>query len=337
MKKVLPRRATQLDVAKLAGVSQKTVSLVLNHDTNYSIPPETHKKVQVAMAQLGYVPHRMARGLRNNKTYTIASIIPDITNPFYPTFLRGVQDVAEAHHYNAIIYNTDGIEEKEHLSLISAIESQVEGIVGMFFHSASKDYLESLTIPVVELGGTLNLPNLDIVYVDSAESAFIATTHLVEKKHTRIGFIGGITDTLPHQQRLIGYRQALLNANLALDENLMCYGNFTETGGYHAMQELLQLTPRPSAVFAANDLMAMGAYQAIKEAKLRIPEDVAVVGFDDIPAAKLLTPPLTTVTQFQEKLGRRATEMLFERLSGVHSEERRVEKLPFELVVRAST
>jgi LacI family transcriptional regulator len=337
MKNAPPHRATQASVAKLAGVSQKTVSLVLNNDTRYSIPPETQQKVRDAMAALGYVPHRMARGLRNNKTYTIACIIPDIANPFYPSFLRGVQDTAEAHHYNTLIFNTDGIAEKERQCLLSAMESQVEGIIGMFFHCASKDVLKDLALPVVELGGTINLPNIDVVFVDTAEAALAATTHLIEKHHTRIGFIGGITESLPHQQRLTGYRQALQNHNLTLDDNLIQCGNFTETGGYHAMQALLQLTPRPSAVFAANDLMAMGAYQAIREAGLRIPEDIAVVGFDDIPAAKLLTPPLTTVSQFQEKLGCRAAEMIFERLGGLANSESRTETLPFELVIRAST
>ncbi|MCX6064921.1 MAG: LacI family DNA-binding transcriptional regulator [Chloroflexi bacterium] len=337
MNRIPPHRVTQFDVAKLAGVSQKTVSLVLNNDTTYSIPLETHQKVRDAMAKLGYVPHRMARGLRNNKTYTIASIIPDITNPFYPTFLRGVQDVAEAHHYNAIIYNTDGIAEKERQCLVSATESQAEGIIGMFFHSESKDYLEDIAIPVVELGGTIDLPNIDIVFVDTADAALAATNHLIRKNHTRIGFIGGMPESLPHQQRLTGYHQALINNNLPQDENLIRSGSFTEIGGYHAMQELLQLQPRPSAVLAANDLMAMGAYQAIIEAKLRIPEDIAVVGFDDIPSAKLLTPPLTTVSQFQEKLGRRAAEMIFERIDGLYNSESRIEKLPFELIIRAST
>jgi LacI family transcriptional regulator len=279
----------------------------------------------------------MARGLRNNKTYSIASIIPDIANPFYPGFLRGVQDVAETHHYNTIIYNTDGIAEKERKCLISATESQVEGIIGMFFHAESKDYLEGIAIPVVELGGTIELPNIDIVFVDSTEAAMVATTHLIQKKHTRIGFIGGMKESLPQQQRLTGYHQALMSNHLPQDQALIRSGNFTEAGGYQAMRELLMLSPRITAVFAANDLMAMGAYQAIREANLRIPEDVAVIGFDDIPAAKLLTPPLTTFSQFQEKLGQRAAEMLFERLGGLENDESRIEKMPFELIIRAST
>lgn len=333
MKSTLPRRVTQFDVAKLAGVSQKTVSLVLNNDTTYSIPDETRKKVQDAMSSLGYVPHRMARGLRNNKTYTIASIIPDIANPFYPAFLRGVQDVAEAQGYNTIIYNTDGIAEKERRCLISAMESQVDGIIGMFFHAISRDYLEEISIPLVELSGAIDLPNIDIVYVDCTEAAMVATTHLIEKGHTRIGFISGV----PDQNRLIGYTQALAGHNISRDDALIQYGDFLEPGGYAAMKNLLAIHPRPSAVFAANDLMAMGAYQAIREAGLRIPEDIAVVGFDDIPAAKMLTPSLTTVTQFQENLGRRAAEMMFERMSGQVSDLNRVEKLPFELIVRDSS
>lgn len=327
------RRITQFDVAKLAGVSQKTVSLVLNNDATYSIPPETRQKVNDAIATLGYVPHRMARGLRNNKTYTIASIIPDIANPFYPAFLRGVQDVAEAHQYDIIIYNTDGVAEKEKHCLASAMESQVDGIIGMFFFPISREHLQNITVPFVGINSAIDLPNSDLVYVDCAEAARVVTAYLIEKGHTRIGFISGFPDL----DRLVGYQKALADYGLPQDESLIHHGNFLETSGYRAMQELLQLTPRPSAVFAANDLMALGAYQAIREAGLRIPEDIAVVGFDDIPAAKMLTPALTTVTQFQETLGRRVAEMMFERLAGLENNEKRIEKLPFQLIVRAST
>ncbi len=330
------RNVTQWDVAQKAGVSQKTVSLVVNNDTTYSIPEQTRQKVREAMQSLGYIPHRAARALRSNQTFTIAGIVPDITNPFYATFLRGIQSVSEAHHYNTVIYNTDGSAAKEHLALTSAIESQVDGIAGMFFHVATKNILERIVVPIVELGMTMNLPNTDVVYVDTVDASFEAVSYLTQNRHTRIGFIGGVFESLPHQQSLTGYIQALHIANLDTDSSLVRNGEFTQAGGQRAMRELLQLNPRPTAVFAANDLMAMGAYQAIREAGLNIPKDIAIIGFDDIPAAELLNPPLTTVTQFGEKLGRRAAEILFERLTTSEPFSRRVAKLPFHLVIRES-
>lgn len=297
------KRPTQADVAHIAGVSQTTVSHVLNN-TEIAIPVETRQRILDAIDELGYVPDRTARSLRTRKTYTLASIIPDITNPFYPAFQRGIQDVAEHNDYDLIIYNTDGTAPNERRYLRSLQHGRVDGAIVVPFHLDIGD-LQSLTdmdISIVALVAeeqdVKNLP-LDTLYIDNTSAAQTAVSYLIERGHSSIGMIAGVKETPPRRSRILGYRRALADHHLPMDEILIKGGDFTEHGGYTGMQELLKLSPLPSAVFAANDLMAIGAMNAIRQAGMRVPEDVALVGFDDIPAARLVDPRLTTITQFK--------------------------------------
>lgn len=336
----MKKRPTQADVARLANVSQAMVSYVLNANDSVTIPGETRERILHAMQSLGYQPNRTARSLRASKTYTIAVVIPDITNPFYPAFERGIQDVADQHQYDVITYNTDGLAEKEHRYLHSLLEGRVDGVVTVLFHTSATALFQLLNhnIPVVRLEAAHKNAGerpLDNVYLDNVAAAQAAGRHLLDKGHERIGMLTGSEG--PSAYRLIGYSLMLQERGMPLDEGLIKTGDFNEAGGYVAMQALLAQMPRPTAVFAANDLMAMGAYLAIKEAGLRIPEDIAVVGFDNIPTAKLVSPPLTTVDQFQRNVGRRAAEMLFERLMGVSFPMGRSEELPHQLIVRESS
>jgi len=336
------RKPTQADVARLAGVSQALVSYVLNDNSVISISAETRQRILDAIDELKYVPNGTARSLRTRKTYTIAGIIPDITNPFYPAFERSIQQSVESHGYDLIVYNTGGDAEKEQRCLRSVQQGRVDGVIAVFFHLTARDLVALLErdIAVVRLeakkkeGSKYDL-SLDNLYVDNVAAARAAVDYLISCGHTRIGMLGGLHG--PGQARLLGYRQALAEHRIPVDESLILDGGFKEDGGYRAMRELLGLSPRPTAVFAANDMMAMGALLAVREAGLVIPRDVALVGFDDTPSTRMVTPPLTTVTQFQQNLGRRAAEMLFERLQGKAPEHGRFEEMPFELIVRGST
>jgi LacI family transcriptional regulator len=333
------KRPTQADVARLANVSQTTVSLVLNNDSIASVPLETRRRIREAVESLGYVPDHLARSLRTRKTYTIAGIIPDITNPFYPAFERGIQDVADRHGYDLMMYNTDGSAAKEQRILRSIRQGRVDGLIAVLFHLNARDLLPllDLNIAVVRLEATpkrAGAAPLDNLYVDNIGAAQRAVVYLIGKGHRRIGMITGQRG--PGANRVLGYQRALAEHQIPFDEQLVCSGDFTVAGGCHSMQTLLALAPCPTAVFAANDLMAMGAMNAIRAAGLRIPQDVAVVGFDDIPAAALVTPALTTVTQFQEQLGQRAARMLLERIDGAASEGGRCAEMPAELVIRES-
>jgi LacI family transcriptional regulator len=331
---------TQADVAKLAGVSRPMVSYVLNNSSPISIPDETRQRIMQAVETLGYVPDRTAQSLRMRKSFTLASIIPDITNPFYPSFERGIQDIARNNNYDLVVYNTDGHPEQERKSLQWVQQGRVDGVITTLFYSSLSDLIPLLErqIHVVRMGvGAIDLHEqpIDNLYVDNVAAAQAAVDYLVERGHTRIGMIAG-QETPPRETRVHGYKNALTKHNIPANNLLVRSTDFTEEGGYDAMHELLKLPSRPTAVFAANDLMAIGAMMALREAGLRIPQDMAVIGFDDIPAARLVNPSLTTIAQFPENLGRRAAEMLFERLGITAQIPGRNEEMPFQLIVRES-
>ena len=335
------RRPTQSDVARLADVSQVAVSAVLNPGSRISVSADTRQRVLAAVDDLGYVPNPAARSLRTQRTMTIAGVIPDISNPFYPAFQRGIQDVAERHGYDLLIVNTDGVEANERKAVRALAQGRVDGIVLSPLHLTPEDLQPAIEcgVALVVFGALHELADseVDRLAVNNEQAAHTAVSHLIDRGHTRIAMIAGEADTPARLERVRGYQRALGDRAIPHDEILIRGGDFTQAGGYQTMRELLRLQPRPTAVFAANDLMAMGALGALREAALQVPKDMAIVGFDDIPAAELVSPPLTTVAQFPERLGRRAAEMLFERLKGLAPGVGRSEELPFELIVRAST
>lgn len=335
------RRPTQADVARLANVSQVVVSAVHNPASRISVAAETRRRVLAAAEGLGYVPNPAARSLRTQRTMTIAGVIPDIGNPFYPAFQRGIQDVADRYGYDLLIANTDGVPEKERKAVRMLAQGRVDGIILSPLHLTPDDLRPATDagVALVVFGALRDLADarVDRLAVDNERAAHAAVTHLIDRGHTRIAMIAGAEDTPPRLERVRGYQRALADRAIPHDEILIRGGEFTQGGGRQTMRELLTLQPRPTAVFAANDLMAMGALVALREAGLRVPQEMAIVGFDDIPAAELVNPSLTTVAQFPHRLGSRAAELLFERLRGDAPEFGRFEEMPFELVVRAST
>jgi LacI family transcriptional regulator len=337
----LRKRPTQDDVARIAGVSQTVVSMVLNDRSLVTISPETRQRVLTAIDDLGYVPDGSARSLRTRKTLIVASLIPDITNPFYPAFERGIQDVADANDYDLIAYNTDGNRAKELRCLRSMQRARVDGIIATPFQLTAADFSPLIAngVPVVIFGELVSEPAsipLDSIFVDDYAAAGKLVTYLLDRGYSPLGMIAASDDHLRREGRTMAYRRVLTERATPQDVLLARGDDPTEAGGYAAMRKLLTGSPRPRAVFAANDMMAMGAMVAIREAGLNVPDDIAVAGFDDIPVAKLLNPPLTTVAQFPEHLGRRAAEMLFERLNGAFTGEGRRLEMPYELMVRAS-
>lgn len=331
------RRPTQVDVARIAGVSQATVSQVLNGGSGIQVPEATRKRVLDAVAALGYRVNRVAQSLRTQKTRTVACVLPDITNPFYPAIERGVQQVVDEHGYDLIIYNTDGAATKERSVLGSLRQGRVDGIVGVFFHAGARQLLELLDIglSVVRLeavargGGGRPLDN---VYLDNVAAAEAATEFLLERGHRRIAMITAPFG--PQPARVDGYRRAL--ERVGIEPDVIDGRDYSEGGGRTGAQRILSRGEAPDAIFAANDLMAVGALLELRDAGLVVPADVAIMGFDDIPLARLMTPALTTVRQPQELLGRRAAELLFDRLEGGVIEPGRSVGIPYEIVTRAS-
>jgi len=332
------RRITQREVARLAGVSQATVSIVLGGAQGHGIPAETFERVLRTARDMGYVPNRYAQALKTRRTMTLACVVPDVANPFYPSLVRGIQSVADAAGYDVIVLNTDGSAARERRFLDWSLRGTIDGVVGVFFTIRAPDFASvaqaGIAIMRVETSakrqGQLPIDNL---FVDNIAAAAAATRYLVERGHRRIAMIAGSGG--PEANRINGHLQALGEAGLA--PQLASYGDFNEEGGYRASREILHASPRPTAIFAANDLMALGAMTAIREAGLTIPDDIALMGFDDIFAARVVDPPLTTVNQFQHELGRIAAEMVLQRLNELPSDAPgRQREMPFEVVRRRS-
>lgn len=338
------KRPTQVDVARVAGVSQAVVSYVLNDVKTVAILPETRERVKAAIRELGYVPNTAARSLRSRKTYTIAVVIPDITNPWYPEFIRGIQDVASARSYDVLVANTDGDARIERAAIDAVRRNNADGLIITPFYLDVSDMIPLLEegTPVTflhEVGPVEDahaLLPIDSVSVNGEEAARAVVSYLIERGHTRIGVISGRVGTPPRENRLRGYRRALADHGIPLDDALIRGGDFTEAGGHEAMHELLHLASRPTAVFAANDLMAMGALLACREAGACVPDDVAIVGFDNIPSSRLVDPPLTTLDQHAREAGHRVAEVLLSRLDGSYTGPIRRETIGFHLVRRAS-
>lgn len=343
MKSMKKRRPTQADVAQKAGVSQAMVSYVLNNNSNITVPEDTRERIEEAIRELGYVPNRAARILRTNRTATIACIVPDITNTFHTTFARGIQLVAEQNGYDMVLYNTDRIPANEKKYLRRIQEGPVDGVIITAYHLTAEDFIPllALNIPVVVQGPNI-MPSevqgyaLDSLHVNDVEAARTIVSYFINSGHTRIGMIAGQANTPPRLQREAGYRQTLQEHNIPIDEELIRGGDFREEWAYNSMKKLLNLPSPPTAVFAASDVMALGAIMAIRDAGLEIPGDIAVIGFDDIPMAKQITPSLTTIAQFEGKVGQRAAEMLFERLNEQAPNKGRQEVMPYQLVIRES-
>ena len=328
---------TQRHVAAAAGVSQAVVSLVLSGGGD-RLPSLTRQRVQAAADALGYVPNRSAQRLRAKCTWTIACVLPDICNPYYPALERGVQEVAAAAGYDVIAVHTDGTPAQERRLLDWGRERRVDGLVGVFFTLSGLELgalaehgVAVLRVEARRKSDTV-LP-LDNIYVDNRRAAKEAVEHLIRRGHRRIAMLsvnGG-----PGPERVAGYAAAMAEANLPAQ--LEVQASFTPEAGSAGMLSLLAGAVQPTAVFAANDLMALGAMMTLRDHGLQVPGDVAVMGFDDIEAARWVTPALTTVNQFQRTLGRASAEMLLQRLAGLPpGTAGRQREMPFQLMMRES-
>jgi LacI family transcriptional regulator len=332
------QRVTQREVAKAAGVSQATVSIVMNRSQAHAIPLQTFDRVMQVARELGYVPNRQAQALKTKRTRTLACVVPDVTNPFYPSLVRGVQTIADAAGYDVIVVNTDGSAERERRFLDWSLRGTIDGVVGIFFKIRAADFeaIVRARIAVVRIEASAKrdgpLP-IDNLFVDNVAAGAEATRYLIARGHRRIAMIVGSGG--PERNRIGGYLQALGEFGYA--PQVVSCGEFNQEGGYSATKGVLDAPHRPTAIFAGNDLMALGAMAAIREAGLSIPDDMALMGFDDTFAASVVSPQLSTVSQHQFSLGQVATEMLLERLNNLPPDAPgRLREMPFEVVKRQS-
>lgn len=291
-----------------------TVSRVLNSERYVSNNLREH--VLNVIAELNYQPDGVARGLRTKSTHIISLVIPDICNPYFPEVSRGVQSIADKHEYIVVLCNTDRTLRRE-IDFFEKLSMQkVEGIIINPSSSTVEELelLHSLDIPIVLISSQSALEDFDIVMVDNKKGAELAVSHLIELGHCKIGLVGGVREVSSGRQRHQGFLTALEKAGLPIRPELMTEGSFDHEGGYACMKALLALKDRPTAVFAANDIMAIGAMSAIYEAGLQIPDDISLIGFDDISFSKMTFPKLTTISQPMFETGVVATELLFQRV-----------------------
>jgi LacI family transcriptional regulator len=329
--------STISDVAKRAGVSTMTVSRVIN-SSGY-IAQETQERVEKAIAELGFVPNALARSLRFKQTKTIALVLTDITNPFFTTLARGVEDAASENGFTVMFTNTDESSDEEAENLNILLQKQVDGVLLVPAGSSNESvtYLQERSIPVVVLDRRVPDVKVDTVCSDSVPGAYQVTRHLIDLGHRSIAIISGPLHISTSADRAEGFRSAMQEAGLPIDSRWVQHGHFTQDSGYEMVKALLPLQPRPTAILAANNFIAIGAYAALRAAGLRIPEDISLVTFDDLPAKLMLEPFLTTVDQAAYEMGYQATQLLLTHLNGETLAEPRVIVLPTQLIIRSSS
>src|SRR5665811_718842 len=334
--------STISDVAKLAGVSAMTVSRVINN-SGY-IGRETRSRVEAAVAELAYVPNALGRQLRSKRTKMLALVLTDIMNPFFTTIARGVEDVARAQGFSVMFCNTDESEAEEARYLLMLVQRQVDGVLLVPASTSGKSLrlLSSHHMPVVVIDRRIQSRQIDSVRSDSEAGAYTLTQHLIGLGHRRIAVLTGRRSVSTSIDRVAGYCRAMLDAGLELDDDLVRYGQYNygeynQVDGNRMAQEVLAADPRPTAIFAANNFIAFGAMRSLRDAGFRVPEDVSIVAFDDLPVAWLSDPFMTVVDQPAYEIGRRAAELLLSRLDGTISGPGREVILPSELIVRRSS
>lgn len=324
------------DVAKFAGVSVSTVSRVLN-DSGY-VDKTTEEKVVAAIRQLNYKPNQVARGLVSKKTKTLGLVLPDITNPFFPELARGAEDEASKYGYNIMLCNSDWDIDKEKMYLNILQEKCVDGIIlvgSRLNDSFLGNLINSLETPVVLLDRSSQL-DIHSISSNNVLGAYQATKHLIEQGYHTIAHISGPQLSPSAQQRLKGYRLALEEYSITYDDVLVTEGNYRISGGNVAMKRLLRLAAVPDAVFCANDLMAIGALEVLQEESIRVPEQVALVGYDGISLSKYVYPKLTTVIQPTYQMGTTAVQLILESIISGSRDKNHIEIDPL-LEIRESS
>ena len=324
------------DVAERAGVSTTTVSHVVNGTRK--VDPDTAARVSAAIDDLGYRPNALARSMRRGRTHTVGIVIPDIANPFFGDLARSLEDHMFEAGYSAIICNSDGDERKEVRYLDVLLSKKVDGLL-LIAASQPSEGLRQLVEsgpPTIVVDRELGDLPVSQVMVQNELGGYLAGRHLLELGHRDIGVIAGPGGLGTSARRLEGFERALHEAGVEIDKERIFRGDFRAASGRAAMDSWLLRGLPPTAVFAENDLMAVGALSSAHAADLDVPGDISVVGFDGIPFGADVTPPLTTVAQNTDDVAAAAVEMLFERLRDGDAAPRRIE-LPVSLVVRGSS
>lgn len=325
------------EIAKVAGVSTATVSRVLNGSDK--VKEHTAKQVMKVIDEMNYRPNNVARRMKVKPTdsLVIGLIITDIGNPFFSNVAKGIEEVAFKNDHIVMMCNTNEDPVKEKLFLNSMLSEKVSGAI-VVPTMGNADFLKKLAddgFPMVVVDRKPKNLNVDSVSINNEEGGYLATKRLIENGHTRIGLIGGIKGLSNTGERIQGYKRALKEVDISISKELITYGDYIEIGGRRAIQKLLSLTDSPTAIFSTNNLMTLGCIKELYQRKISVPDQIALIGFDDSTWAEALIPPLTTVKQPGHELGVNAAELLIKKLNNRSSSKMNVVLNP-ELIVRES-
>jgi DNA-binding LacI/PurR family transcriptional regulator len=337
------RKVTMRDVARVANVSQSTVSRILSPSSAKSEVPiseETKEKVLAVVKELGYQPNQYARSLRGQKNHVIGMLIADISNPFYHPMVRAVQDIASHFHYSVMIANSDHLHEKEMLFCETLLRRPVDGAIMIPYHLTDDD-LDNLIartgMAIGAVGNHIQHPKVDIAFADDLRASYEAVRWLIEQRgHQRIAMICASHEFPVIKRRYGAFQSAMRDAGLSIPPEYVVEGDWSTESGRRAISMLLALPKPPTAVFAACDTIAIGALDAAEKMNYRVPEDIAIIGFDDIPAASWVRPQLSTVAQYPGEMGTVLAKALFERISGEYDGPSRRFEVPCRFFERAS-
>lgn len=325
---------TIVDVAQAAGVSYSTVSRVLN-DEEY-VKETTRLRVESAIQQLGYVANQQARSLRGSSTSTLGLIVRDLGSEYIGAIVRGIDSHIAEVDYDLMVYTTYNREEKEATYAKMMMHGMADGVI-LVVPRKGHLYLEqfySRNFPHIIVDEAVKTPRSSAVCVDNYQATLNATRHLIELGHRDIAMIAGEKGVATSKKRLSGFNDALKKAGLS--PNAIVYGNYSQQSGFNAAEQIFQSPQRPTAIMSANDVMAFGVMEAARHRKINIPNDISLIGFDDVSQSKIVHPALTTVRQPLEEMGKKAAESLLLHISAQDTSIQRT-LLPTELIVRAST
>jgi len=334
--KLLTSKVTIVEVAKKAQVSLGTVSRVINNDVH--VAPETRERVSAVMQEMQYVANRQARGLKGMKTNVIGALVPDLATSYIGGIMHGIDTELSLHKFDLMLFTHHRIAIKEASYVADMVQGMVDGLLLVLPRNIA-DYTDTLTrhkFPFVVIDHQGSGDPCPAVGATNWQGGYNATEYLIKQGHKRIGFITGSMDLGCSQDRLKGYRSALRTHHIPEMPELVYEGDFNQPDGYAGASAFLELPIPPTAIFASNDVMAMGVMDAVRNRNLRIPDDISVVGFDNIPQSAMINPSLTTVQQPLEQMGRVATQMLLGVLKNPQKDVNRIE-LPTELIIRSST
>lgn len=321
------------DVASAAGVSTASVTRFLAGQ-----PVRAAESIRKAIADLDYAPSAVARSLKTGRHGSIGVVVPDITNPFFARVVRGIEAEARTRGYEVILANSDESAEQED-SLVHALMQRIDGLIiaPIMEEDRSILRLSQTSVPVVLVDRDVTTADFDRVLVDNVSGIAQAIDHLVALGHTDIAFISGPLSSTPGRARHASYLQSIDEHGLEYRPEYVVLSDFRESGGYDSMRELWTLENRPTAVVISNNLMTVGALNALNELAVQIPDAISVIGFDDLSFANLLTPPLTVISRDDKDQGTQAAMLLFDRISGQRTSVGQITTLPVTLLVRQST